>query len=92
MNLVVCYDIADPRRLQKVARIMKDFGVRVQLSIFEVDVPPHVFRRLRARTEAVLDMEEDGVKYFHLCGPCSGKTVCVGACGGYDELGPFVVV
>ena len=35
MNMIVAYDIADPKRLQRIAKIMKDYGLRVQKSIFE---------------------------------------------------------
>jgi len=38
MNMIVAYDIADERRLARVAKIVKDYGVRVQKSIFEVSV------------------------------------------------------
>jgi CRISPR-associated protein Cas2 len=35
MVTVIAYDIADPKRLKKVADCCKDFGVRVQFSVFE---------------------------------------------------------
>ena len=40
MNMIVAYDIADPRRLIRVAKIMKDYGLRVQKSVFEVETDP----------------------------------------------------
>lgn len=85
MNLIIAYDIAHPRRLQRVAKIMKDYGLRVQNSIFEVDVDPADFRKLRARTEAVLEPLEDGVKYFPLCGRCSGLVLNIGAAKGEEQ-------
>lgn len=39
MFLLCSYDIADsPERLRKVAQICKNYGVRVQKSVFELDV------------------------------------------------------
>ena len=38
--VVIVYDIADNKRLQKVARYMERNGVRVQKSVFEVDKHP----------------------------------------------------
>src|ERR1019366_3494276 len=35
MLTLVAYDISEPKRLVKVARVCEDFGVRVQYSIFE---------------------------------------------------------
>jgi CRISPR-associated protein Cas2 len=34
---LVAYDIADPRRLRKVARACEDFGMRRQFSVFIAD-------------------------------------------------------
>jgi len=73
MFMIIAYDIKDPRRLLKVAKIMEDYGVRVQLSIFEADLPDKTFRAMRARVEKVIDPEQDGVKYFPLCEECLKK-------------------
>jgi CRISPR-associated protein Cas2 len=78
MNMLVTYDIADPRRLNRVAKIMKDYGLRVQKSIFEVDVTIARFKTMRRRIEHELEPLEDGVKYFPLCGKCSGVWLHIG--------------
>ena len=36
---LVAYDIADPRRLRKVARACEDLGLRRQFSVFFFDYP-----------------------------------------------------
>lgn len=71
MNMIVAYDIADPRRLIRVAKIMKDYGLRVQKSVFEVETDPRLFREMRRRIEKELVFDEDGVKYFPLCKGCA---------------------
>ncbi len=92
MNLLVAYDIADPKRLQRIAKIMKDYGLRVQRSIFEVEATPALFAELRRRTETAMDPAEDGVKYFPACGPCGEVWFNLGAGGpGLDE-GEWVIV
>ena len=35
MFIIVCYDIASDKRRNKVAKKLKDFGERVQRSVFE---------------------------------------------------------
>lgn len=92
MNMVVAYDIADPRRLNRVAKVMKDFGLRVQKSIFEVEVSPVAFREMRKRTEAEMVPEEDGVKYFPLCNRCAETLVAIGLWARKDDDGPYVVL
>jgi hypothetical protein len=36
---LVAYDISDPKRLSRVARVCKDYGIRVEYSVFECDLP-----------------------------------------------------
>lgn len=67
MNWVFIYDIADKKRLAKVARIMKDYGVRVQGSVFESDISYKEFEQLKKRIRKVIDQEKDYVVYFNLC-------------------------
>ena len=78
MNMIVAYDIADEKRLTRVAKIMLDYGVRVQKSIFEVDVSQKMFRELKARIEDIIVIKADGVKYFPLCEKCSGTVEIIG--------------
>ena len=81
--MIVAYDIADPKRLYRIAKIMKDYGVRVQKSIFELNVTPQAFNNMKHRIEKTIVPEEDGVKYFTLCEKCAGTRETIG-------LGVFV--
>ena len=85
MNMLITYDIADSRRLQRVAKVMLDYGLRVQRSIFEADISPAQFRELRDRTEAEMDFQEDGVKYFPLCNQCDYLWFAFGENLVYEE-------
>ena len=71
MKIIVAYDISGPDRLRQVAKISEDYGVRVQKSIFELDVRAGTLREMKNRIEAVIDPEVDGVKYFLLCEKCA---------------------
>lgn len=76
--MIVAYDIAEPRRLLKVAKVMKDYGLRVQKSIFEVEVSERQFREMKMRAEAIIHPLQDGVKYFPLCDRCADTMECIG--------------
>lgn len=78
MEMIVAYDIADPRRLTKIAKIMLDYGRRVQKSIFEVSVSEAAFREMKTRIERTIVCEVDGVKYFPLCERCAGTVEIIG--------------
>ena len=78
MNMIVAYDIADPRRLNKVAKVIKDYGIRVQKSIFEVAVNNNLFLEMKSRIEDIIEPTADGVKYFPLCEKCAGTVEIIG--------------
>jgi CRISPR-associated protein Cas2 len=46
MPHLILYDIADAKRLRRVARVCEDFGVRLQDSVFECDISPVQLQRL----------------------------------------------
>jgi CRISPR-associated protein Cas2 len=76
--MIVAYDIADPRRLNKVAKVIKDYGIRVQKSIFEVAVNNNLFLEMKSRIEDIIEPTADGVKYFPLCEKCAGTVEIIG--------------
>ena len=78
MKYLIVYDICDPRRLNRVARILKDYGSRVQKSKFEAELSDVLLRQLMDRIREEIDPDEDGVKYIPLCGKCRCTTELIG--------------
>jgi CRISPR-associated protein Cas2 len=66
---LVCYDIRDPRRLQRVAKHLKGYGQRVQLSIFRCRLNARQLERLKWELTAMLASEDD-MMYIGLCDRC----------------------
>ena len=71
MLVLVTYDVetvtaAGRRRLRRVARACKDFGVRVQLSVFECEVDPAQWTALRARLIGLIDVDRDSLRFYVL--------------------------
>lgn len=92
MYVLIAYDIADPRRLYRVAKIMEDYGHRVQYSIFEAELERAQLQVLQARAGEVINEEADGVKYFPLCERCLQRVTVHGK-GQLPELsGPYVIL
>ena len=92
MEMIVAYDIADPKRLRRVAKVMEDYGTRVQKSIFEVSVKASVFREMKGRIEQTIAPAEDGVKYFPLCEKCAATVEIIGRGIFVDPDAEFYVV
>jgi CRISPR-associated protein Cas2 len=82
---IVLYDIRDPKRLRKVAKIMENYGIRVQKSVFEIFAPIDVVKRLRYRIQKVI-LIDDYVLYINVCEEDWQKQIKYGvkACG-YEQ-------
>lgn len=75
---LVAYDIADPKRLRKVARACEDFGIRRQFSVFFCRISTTDLIRLRSRLYDVIDLDQDQVLFIPLCTRCAGATETLG--------------
>ncbi len=73
MFVVVSYDIPDDTRRLKVMKTLKDFGSHVQYSVFECDLSPKQFSRLRNRLKKIVEPKEDDVRFYFLCETCMRK-------------------
>jgi len=67
---LISYDIADGRRLRRVARIMERWGLRVQKSVFECWLEDQQRAKLEGELAQVLDPKRDSVRYYPLCRDC----------------------
>lgn len=73
MNVLVTYDVntetkAGRRRLRNVATACKDFGQRVQYSVFECQVTEAQLESLRERLIRIINNGEDSLRIYHLRG------------------------
>jgi CRISPR-associated protein Cas2 len=67
MLTVVSYDIVDDRRRTRLAKVLKDFGVRVQYSVFECRLEPSQLQALDRRIHRVIDEAKDTVRIYRVC-------------------------
>ncbi len=76
--IVVCYDIIDDRRRNRVAKVLADYGVRVQYSVFECMIPEELENDMKLRILDEIDEEEDKVHFYFLCKTCLSKVEIFG--------------
>ena len=69
---LVCYDIADDKRLRKVFRIMRDFGDHLQYSVFECQFTEMDLVKCRGELKKIIHHTEDQVLFVCL-GPAEGR-------------------
>ena len=96
MLVLVTYDVstetpAGRRRLRRVANACKDFGQRVQLSVFECDVAPAQWVALKARLTAEIDPATDSLRFYFLGSNWKRRVEHVGAKPALDFDGPLVM-
>ena len=92
VTYLVSYDIADPKRLRRVAKICEDFGRRRQFSVFLVRVSPTEMARLRQRLYDAVDLARDQILFVPVCAACSRNIEALGRPTDPAELHDAVVV
>ena len=73
-RFIVCYDIADDKRRQRVAQFLDAYGDRIQGSVFELPVTAKSMQECLDTIVEVLDFSMDGLIVYPLCSACDEKT------------------
>ena len=73
MFITISYDITDNRRRQRLAKVLTNYGHRVQKSVFECQVDDRQYLKLKKSIEEIIDWEDDSVRYYFLCQRCQGN-------------------
>ncbi len=95
MMMLITYDVATEtdggkRRLRRVARACRDYGQRVQYSVFECEVDPAQWVKLRARLIAEIDGATDSLRFYHMGSNWKPRVEHVGAKPALDLDGPLL--
>lgn len=69
---LVCYDIADAKRLRRVFKTCKNYGDHLQFSVFECDLCPSEKVQMETELRDVIDHTKDQVLFVTL-GPTAGR-------------------
>jgi len=96
MMVLVSYDVrtselGGAKRLRRVAKVCRNFGQRVQFSVFECIVDPAQWTRLRQALIDEIDMEADSLRFYFLGANWRNRVEHVGAKESLDQEGPLVV-
>lgn len=96
MFVIVSYDVATDegkgqRRLRRVAKTCKNYGQRVQYSVFECIVDPAQWARMRDKLISEIDPEKDSLRFYFLGSNWQHRVEHIGAKAGIDQEGPLIV-
>lgn len=96
MLVLVTYDVntlepGGKRRLRRVAQACEDWGQRAQFSVFEIEVDPAQWAKLKARLEGEIDPAHDSLRYYYLGANWDRRIEHVGAKPAADLNGPLII-
>jgi CRISPR-associated protein Cas2 len=96
MMVLVTYDVstetqAGRRRLRRVARLCRNYGQRVQFSVFECSVDPAQFTKLKASLLEEIDPAVDSLRFYFLGSNWRSRVEHAGAKPSIDPDGPLIV-
>ncbi len=95
MRVVVSYDVETTtkdgrRRLRRVAKACKGYGVRAQYSVFECSVGSVELVSLRAALLKIIDPAHDSLRIWHVSEDDARKTEHYGVREPLDVDGPLL--
>ncbi|MBO4313517.1 MAG: CRISPR-associated endonuclease Cas2 [Desulfovibrio sp.] len=91
-HYVIFYDIRDPRRLNRVAKILTDYGTRLQRSFFEAELTESDLQAMKARLRKAADPEKDGIKIMKICDACLPKRMEFGRHSEFEAYAPWKIL
>jgi len=73
-----CYDISDSRQRAKIAKELEKFGIRIQKSFFQCDVPVELALKIRDTLAGMIDKKTDSLMMQPICSDCLNKVRLMG--------------
>lgn len=65
-NHIVAYDISEPKRLIKVNKLLKTYGLSLQYSVFLVPLNRSLLERLMSDLSEIINHKEDDIRIYPL--------------------------
>lgn len=82
MTYIFCYDFPSgkpgDRRRARLAKRLEALGLRVQYSVFELQLPPEKLPRVIESLSEILDISEDSLRIYPVCASCQEKAIRLG--------------
>lgn len=96
MLVLVTYDVntetsQGKRRLRRVAKICKNYGQRVQNSVFECLVDPSLWILFSSQLLKEIDPKVDSLRFYFLGSEWKRKVEHIGAKPSYDPEGILII-
>lgn len=96
MMVLVSYDVSTispggERRLRRVAKACRNYGQRVQFSVFEIEVDSARWAFLKQELCELIEPETDSLRFYYLGNEWQRRIEHVGAKPAVDLNGPLIL-
>ena len=96
MLILVTYDVSvispgGAKRLRRIAKVCRDYGQRVQFSVFELEVDTARWVEIKQRLIDLMEPEVDSLRFYYLGLKWQGKVEHLGAKRAIDLNGPLIL-
>ena len=95
MMVLVSYDVSTSgggeRRLRRIAKVCRDYGQRVQFSVFELEIDTARWVGVKQRLCDLIDPQLDSLRFYYLGRNWPAKVEHIGAKPVLNLNGPLVL-
>ena len=91
MFVMISYDIVDDKDRLRLMKFLKDYGDRVQKSVFECNLDHKTYQEVKAGVEEIINKRKDRVRYYRICKGCVER-IEISGWGEITEDEDFILV
>ncbi|NLK63004.1 MAG: CRISPR-associated endonuclease Cas2 [Fusobacteria bacterium] len=92
MFYVICYDIVNDKKRRTVSKFLSAYGIRVQFSIFEVEMSKIEYNYVKKTLCKIIDIKTDTIRIYQICKECLPKVNTIGQNKGGYRLEEFMII
>jgi CRISPR-associated protein Cas2 len=90
-NFLIIYDISDDKRRKKVSDVLEGIGIRVNFSVFEVQINTVQLTTIEEELISIIQPNIDSIRIYHICKNCVSKSKSLSNQANPFEVGDYFV-
>lgn len=88
---IISYDISNDKRRNKIRKLLCDYAVPVQYSVFEARLSEEDYIELRYKLARLLRKDEDSIIFYMQCARCRDDIIRIGNCADPFGNGIYII-
>jgi CRISPR-associated protein Cas2 len=88
---MISYDIVNDKNRLRLMKFLKDYGDRVQKSVFECNLSQKTYEIVKKGVEKIINKRKDRVRYYRICKGCVER-IEISGWGEVTEDEEFVLI